>query len=79
MGTTVWYQSKTLWGIGIAGICTMLHQLGVVNISPTEQADILTKIADIVTNGVQLAGLLFAIYGRLTANKAITLTKEVPK
>ena len=56
--------SKTVWGIIITLVATVLKQVGIVGVEATD----LTSILDLVA---QLGGLLFALYGRIVAKGPI--------
>jgi len=55
-----WYQSRTIWGIVAAAIASLT---GFV-MEESELSVIATKL-------VEVAGLVYAIYGRITANEVI--------
>ena len=63
--------SKTIIGILITAVCTILQILGVVDITATEQATLLNSIVDIGVATLTLAGLALALYGRIVATKQI--------
>lgn len=71
METKAWYESKTIWGTLIAGVCLALNLLGVGEVSPEEQATLTNNIADIAILGGQIVGVVLAFVGRLSADKPI--------
>ncbi|WP_416795945.1 hypothetical protein [Ciceribacter azotifigens] len=61
-----WYQSKTVWGALIAIGASVLRVKG-VDVGIAEQGE----LADAIVSLVGSFGGLLAIYGRLSAKKAI--------
>lgn len=61
-----WFTSKTVWGIGVAGVAAALQQLG-YTFAAADQADLINT----AMQWVQVGGLLLAIIGRVTATKAL--------
>ena len=65
-----WFaKSKTIWGLAIAGISTILPFFG-IGIS-AEEVSTLNVSFDTIG---QLIGLLIALYGRIKATGGLTLT-----
>lgn len=62
-----WYQSRIIWGLLIGGISTIARPIA-GEIFSAEQASMWAESA--ATAG-QLAGIGFALYARLTAQKGI--------
>lgn len=66
-----WWQSKTVWGILLAAICTVLQLFGVVSIPAGDQQKFLDDIWNIIVAVIEVIGWILAIIGRVTAKKAI--------
>jgi hypothetical protein len=62
--------SKTIWGIGLTFIGLLGSKLG-MPITEGETESILTSL-------LQIIGMLFAIYGRVTASKKLIGSKSIP-
>jgi len=67
------WQSRTLWGLVISGIAMAAAHWG-VQISPDDAA--VNDIIEIVSKVVEIAGLVYAFYGRVTAKKTVGLTSK---
>lgn len=66
LDTKPWYQSKTIWGALIAMAAPLTRYVG-LDLPLAEQAE----LADLLTVLASTFGALLALYGRLTATKAV--------
>lgn len=66
-GSTLWYQSKTLWGSIIAMLAGIATMAG-LNLDATLQ----DQLAELVVGLANLIGGGMAWYGRVTATTAIS-------
>lgn len=57
-----WYQSKTIWGLAVAALATVLQRYG-IGIGAADQAE----LVDTLTVLAQTAGAVVAIWGRARA------------
>ena len=71
MDTKAWYQSRTMWGALIMGVCTILQILGVASIGADEQGKLTDGIVNLATAGGDIIGLILVIVGRLKATQPI--------
>lgn len=62
-----WYKSKAVWG-NIVSLLAMLAGIFGVDVAPEDQAMIVETISRIVAG----AGVLYAIYGRVTAKHLLS-------
>ncbi|MGR9413735.1 hypothetical protein GR211_22160 [Rhizobium leguminosarum] len=67
-------QSKTIWGLIIAALGTLLNKYG-YEVSALDQAALVDQIALVM----QVVGWLVAFYGRIRATKVIAPTQAVVK
>ena len=65
-------QSKTIWGIIIAALPTVL---GLFGLEVSDVGAFTEGASALVDDGVTLAGSLLAIYGRIVATKALIVKK----
>ena len=77
METKSWYQSKTIWGIGVAVGCAVAGLVG-VDLTPQEAVNAVGldgENAQTVLKAASVAGTvlggIWGLYGRYKANKAI--------
>lgn len=66
-------QSKTVWGVFMLLTSFILLKTVNIEISETTQADLVDKILPVVETGLALVGSVLAIFGRVNANKKISL------
>lgn len=71
MDSKPWYQSKTIWGTLIAGVCLVLNLTGVGEVSPDDQSTLTNNITDIAILGGQIVGIVLAFIGRMKASTVI--------
>lgn len=69
-GTEKWYQSRTLWGAGIALAAFALTWFG-VTISPEEQATAIELVVAVATPVGALVAFILTLVGRIKATKTI--------
>lgn len=62
---SIW-SSKTFWGIAVAGVAAAAQQLG-YNLTTGDQSDLINTVTSLIGS----AGMLFALYGRIVATKAV--------
>jgi hypothetical protein len=60
------WSSKTFWGLVVAGVATAAQQLG-YTLTTGDQSDFINYATNLVT----AAALIFAMYGRIVATKAV--------
>lgn len=73
IGTKPWYASKTIWASIAAVVGAGLSLFGLPFSAGAEQA-----LAERLTELATVVAALFAIYGRVTADKRITVEPDVP-
>lgn len=64
------FASKTLWGILIAALPTVL---GLFHLHITDVATFTQNATDIVDSVLTLAGSVLAVWGRVTATKSLVI------
>ncbi len=62
-----WVYSKTIWGVAVMALAGAAQQLGIADITPESQAQVVDWILNVVAVGA--TGL--AIWGRISANRRI--------
>lgn len=75
-GAKPWWQSRTIWGAGIAGASVLGGMAYGFQLDAETQRVVADQTTAFVTAGVALFGTLVAIYGRAKATKPVTLTKK---
>lgn len=65
------FASKTLWGILISVVPTILQGAG---ITADQATGAVTDVQAIINHVMQLLGVVLAVWGRFTATKALTVT-----
>lgn len=73
METKQWYLSKTIWGAVIMLMATVLKAAGLVDLTATEQGQLVDQLYSVAFAGSELVGFALVIWGRLAANKKLTL------
>lgn len=61
-----WWSSKTIWGAFVAVVAGLASEVG-IQMSPDEVA----QLGDSLTNVVTVIGGIWAIYGRVRADRII--------
>jgi hypothetical protein len=61
------WLSKTAIGVSVASFCTLLQATGLANISDAVQGN----VVDILVGIGNVAGLIYALYGRIVATHKI--------
>ena len=69
-GEEKWWQSKTIWGAGVALAAFALTWFG-VTVTPEEQTTLVTLIVAVATPAGALVAFVLTIIGRITATKKI--------
>jgi hypothetical protein len=67
------WASKTIWGAGMLLVSMILGQLFDVEIGMEEQEAVVDQIIYGIEAGTAVVGWLMVVYGRIVAEKAITL------
>jgi len=62
-----WVYSKTIWGVAVMALAGAAQQLGIADITPESQAQVVDWILNVVA--VRATGL--ASWGRISANRRI--------
>lgn len=61
------FASKTAIGVAVAGVCTVLQAFGLADINDALQG----SIVDVIVAVANVAGLIYALYGRWVAKHKI--------
>ena len=70
MESKPWYLSKTIWGLVVAAAAMALQWRFGVRIG--DQGVVTDELVNAVSKVVETAGVIFAAYGRVKANTALT-------
>jgi len=62
-----WVYSKTIWGVAVMALAGAAQQLGIADITPDAQA----QVVDWILNVVAVSATGLAIWGRISANRRI--------
>ena len=78
MDTKDWWKSRTMWGVIISIIASLLQMLGVAQITLEEQSNLAQLIVNVATGLSEIIGFLMIIIGRIRADKPIS-NNIIPK
>ena len=67
-----WYKSKTIWGLIIMAIGTILNKVG-IHINPDIYGQLVTEAVELVPEIIQVIGGLQAGYGRIKAEGSLVI------
>ena len=68
------FLSKTFWGAAVAFLAAVFPMLG-IGVTSEDVANVSTHGVGLIDRGLELAGILFAIYGRVVATTMVHVTK----
>lgn len=77
METKQWYLSKTIWGAVIMLLATVLKATGLVDLTATEQGQLVDQLYSLAFAGSELVGFALVIWGRISASKNLTVRKHI--